>query len=89
MSKVVAKFIVSSVESFGAPDSEGRPATNSIKPTLRAVMPSDADPKTEGENERFHKYTPSGELWMNVDNPNVFDFFKPGSYVYLTLEQGE
>lgn len=87
MPKVRAKFIVSSVESYGSPDNQGRPATHSVKPILRAVMPTDNDPKADGENQAFHKYTPSGELWMQVDNPDVFGFFEPGAYVYLTLER--
>jgi len=86
--KVRAKFVVSSLEKFGAPDGEGNPHTTRVKPVLRPVMPSDSDPKADGENARFHKYTPSGELWMDVDNPEVFGFFEPGAFVYLTLERG-
>ena len=33
------------------------------------------------ENARFHKYTPSGEITLFVDNPNVS--FVPGEYYYV------
>jgi hypothetical protein len=35
------------------------------------------------ENERFHKYTPSGTLEMTVDNPTALSGFKLGAYYYL------
>ena len=40
------------------------------------------DDKTE-ENRRFSKATPSGELWMIVDNPDVVKAFVPGKSYYL------
>lgn len=30
------------------------------------------------ENKTFSKYTPSGELRLNITNPNVVDFFEKG-----------
>ena len=35
------------------------------------------------ENQRFHKYTPSGELTMYVDNPAVVEGMPIGSTFYL------
>lgn len=35
------------------------------------------------ENHRFHKYTPSGELSMLVDNPAIDGFFTPGREFYV------
>lgn len=35
------------------------------------------------ENQRFHKYTPSGELTMYVDNPAVVAAMPVGSTFYL------
>jgi len=42
------------------------------------------DDKTE-ENRRFSKSTPSGDLWMIVDNPDAVKAFEPGKYYYLDL----
>ena len=35
------------------------------------------------ENERYHKYTPSGSLTITIDNPALSDFLEPGAYYYL------
>jgi hypothetical protein len=35
------------------------------------------------EDQRFHKYTPAGELWMIVDNPTVD--FELGQQYYLDI----
>lgn len=37
------------------------------------------------ENERYHKYTPGGELTLVVDNPNVR--FKVGEHYYLDFNR--
>lgn len=37
------------------------------------------------ENERFHRYTPSGEMKILVDNPAVDGFFMPGARYYLDI----
>lgn len=37
------------------------------------------------ENERFHKYTPSGTITIAVDNPNVN--FEPGKYYYVDFSE--
>jgi hypothetical protein len=39
------------------------------------------------ENRRFTKATPSGEMWMTVDNPAAALQFKPGRTYYLTFEE--
>lgn len=43
------------------------------------------------ENERFHKYTPSGTLEIWVDNPPVAEWFKAnlGKSVYLDMTLAE
>jgi len=46
--------------------------------TLSAV-PADELP----ENQRYHKYTPSGELKMTIDNPPAEEFFELGKSYYL------
>lgn len=39
------------------------------------------------EDQRFTRYTPSGELRMTVDNPNVR--FEPGRQYYLDFTPAE
>lgn len=39
------------------------------------------------ENERFHKYTPSGQLTMYVDNPPAQEFFQLGKDYYLDFSE--
>lgn len=39
------------------------------------------------EDQRYSRHTPSGELWLNVDNPDVeFDL---GGFYYLDLVRAE
>lgn len=45
-----------------------------------AVGPADGEIP---ENERYHKYTPSGELKITVDNPPAQEQFALGEYYYL------
>lgn len=37
------------------------------------------------EDKGFSKYTPSGDLQFNVNNPEVVGHFKPGTFYYLDL----
>lgn len=67
---VRAKFRVSSVTMFGT----SREAQRLY--TFHAVHDNSTP-----ENERFTRYTPSGELKMTVDNPDVE--FVPGQEFYL------
>jgi len=41
------------------------------------------------ENKRFHKYTPSGQLSMTVDNPPAQEFFELGKSYYLDFSKAE
>lgn len=42
----------------------------------------------EGENAAFTKATPSGALWMNIDDSApALDFFKPGKSYYVTFTE--
>jgi hypothetical protein len=41
------------------------------------------------ENKRFHKYTPSGQLTMYVDNPPAQEFFELGKSYYLDFSKAE
>jgi hypothetical protein len=65
---VRAKFRVQSVTDFG-----------NVKQVKLVPVTDDGIP----ENERFHKYTPSGSLEMTIDNPPAADYFKPQHEYYL------
>jgi hypothetical protein len=39
------------------------------------------------ENQRFHKYTPYGDIKMAVDNPPALAFFTPGKVVYVDFTE--
>lgn len=67
---VRAKFRVRSIEDFG----------QSKTVNLHAVCP---EPGEIGENERYHRFTPFGELKMTVDNPAASDQFAIGAEFYL------
>lgn len=67
---VRAKFRCSSVETF-APHSAG---------TRTFRFAAEYDPSVP-EDERYARYTPSGELRIAVDNPSVE--FEPGRSYYL------
>lgn len=69
------KFKCQSVKTFGA-DYNGR------EYEFHAVC-NDGTP----ENERFHKYTPSGSLKIMVDNPNVV--FEPGKSYYVDFSEAK
>jgi hypothetical protein len=69
---VRAKFRVASVEYWGSEHDETSPRNY----TLHAMY----DTSTL-ENERFTKFTPSGELKIRVENPAVK--FEVGKYYYL------
>lgn len=43
------------------------------------AVPNDGTP----ENERFHRYTPSGSIEMFIDNPPASDELKLGSTFYV------
>lgn len=52
--------------------------TSARKLTFSAVS-NDGTP----ENERFHKYTPSGIITMTVDNPVAVEQFQIGGEYYV------
>lgn len=70
---VRAKFRCSVVEDYGY----------SKKVKLAAVYPSEEERGSLSENESFNKATPSGELWMTIDNPAASIQFEPGKSYYL------
>lgn len=76
MQTVRAKFRCTSVERFTA-DGDGQVVYRF------AAQYDDSIP----EDQRFTRYTPSGELRMTVDNPNVN--FQPGKQYYLDFTPAE
>lgn len=77
---VRAKFRCASIEDFGG---------NSKKVKLHAVYPTDAERAEQSENDRFNKATPSGEVWMTIDNPAASIQFEPGRSYYLDFSEAE
>lgn len=65
---VRAKFRVHSVEDFGQ--------SKTVK--LGAVCADEIE-----ENQRYHRYTPFGELKMTIDNPAASERFEEGKTFYL------
>lgn len=52
-------------------------------PTLRAAY-------GDGPNTQWAKYTPSGSIQMQIDNPGAQGFFQPGKeYIVTFREAGE
>jgi hypothetical protein len=39
------------------------------------------------ENQRFHKYTPSGRLEITIDNPSAAEYFQLGKQYYLDFTE--
>jgi len=39
------------------------------------------------ENDTFSKYTPTGEIKMNIDNPAAAVVFKPGAEYYVDFSE--
>ncbi|MEW6209818.1 MAG: hypothetical protein AB1631_15750 [Acidobacteriota bacterium] len=88
---VIAKFYVQSVERQGYPkrakvDEAAEPHTTGVKVNLSPVYAPD---DKNHENHKFWEATPSGQLWMQINNPSAFDFFKEGEEVYLTFSKPE
>lgn len=71
---VRAKFFVEQSTQWG---SQQGPSSN-----RRVVLKAVGDDKIP-ENQRYHKYTPSGEITLSIDNPPAAEFFTPGRPVYV------
>lgn len=52
--------------------------------TLGAVSASD---KEASENNLYHKFTPSGEIRLQVNNPAAAEFFTLGKTVYVDFTE--
>lgn len=78
--KVVAKFRCNSIEWFSQ-DPDG-----SRRVKLAPVYPGK---DASEEDKAFWKYTPSGSLEMQIDNPPAAGMFAIGKTYYLTFEPAE
>jgi hypothetical protein len=88
MSKsVIAKFQTNSVEKQGYKNYEtDKPQTSGVKVNLAPVYrPKDAS----HENSKFWEATPQGQCWLQIQNPNAFDFFQPGHEQYVIFIDAE
>ncbi len=81
MSSVIAKFLVTSVEQQGHSHHEtGEPQLTGVKVNLSPVYrPKDST----HENQRFWEASPSGQLWLQIQNPQAFGFFQAGHEEYV------
>ena len=76
--KVRAKFRCNSIELF----SSERYGNQRVK--LAPVTPG---PNATEEDKAFWRYTPSGSLEMNIDNPGAAALFEVGEAYYVTFEK--
>jgi hypothetical protein len=80
----VAKFYVSSVQKFGAPNYQtGTPETTGIKVELYPVPYKPDDPTHE--NSKFWTASPSGKMELQIQNKSLFDAFEVGTEIYLPM----
>ena len=75
MDKVRAKFRVSGIKHLYW-------SQTAREIEMQAVMADEVP-----ENQRYHKYTPSGTLTITIDNPPASDFFELGKEYYLDFEK--
>lgn len=53
------------------------------------ILETRYDEKLSKEDIAFNKATPTGKMTVTINNPNVFDIFAPGNYVYLDVSVAE
>jgi hypothetical protein len=73
MPEVRAKFTVTRVEKH---------TYSSSYESHKVILAPCYDPELP-EDQRFAKASPSGELWMQVDNPAALEQLTPGRVFYL------
>lgn len=72
---VRAKFTVSEVTTYNWSD------------TVRRVMLRPIYDPSIPEDRRFALATPSGEFWMQIDNPSASNQLTPGKVFYIDLTE--
>jgi hypothetical protein len=70
--RAVCKFAVRSVKDYGGDNKEIDLVTR-YDPALP-------------EDQKFSKFTPSGEMKFTLQNPALNDFFQPGQTYLITIE---
>lgn len=73
-----AKFRCNAVEDYGH--------SKKVKLSVVYALPHEGPPT---EDDRFTKATPSGELWMTVDNPAASCQFEPGKHYYVDISPAD
>jgi hypothetical protein len=58
-------------------------------PTARKIQLQPICDTTTPENERFTKFTPAGDIWLQVDNPPAADFLELGKTFYVDFTPAE
>lgn len=53
------------------------------------VLGTHYDEKLSKEDRAFSKATPNGKMTVDINNPMVFDVFKPGTKVYMDITPAE
>lgn len=78
---VVTRFVCQSVEKQGY----STPAGAKIAGVKVVLAPVFAPNDTRCDHKKFWDATPTGQLWMQIQNPAAFDAFVPGEEYYLTF----
>lgn len=79
---LVARFTCNKIVQSAAYSPPDDPAVN-IDVTLSAYLGHDDDDRTH----EWAKWTPSGELTMQITNPAAAGFFEPGADYRLTISR--
>ncbi len=80
MTDMVAKLVISSVTQYEGQDT--------LK--FRAVCKADGyDDTGKDENNTFSLYTPSADLEMNINNPELLGKYKPGDTYLVNFTKVE
>lgn len=81
---VRAKFYVRALEFYSSPVGTGVVKMSPVWASKQGVEGNACE-----ENHIFGKYTPSGECWMNIQNPDALKQFVLGKSYYLDFSEAE
>ena len=77
---VRAKFYVSKIEQYSSPAGSARVG---LSPVMATRKPDGSYLGPCEENKSFASATPSGEIWMMIDNPDAVKYFLIGKEYYV------
>lgn len=80
-----AKFKINVVQNFTKPS--GEIITQAL--SMSAVCADKFGENGESEDNDFQRWTPFGELNMNISNPDLIGVFNEGDKVYLDFTKAE